>query len=99
MPTVSSLGPRLLWMCSAKLNQCGHKIASIFYQTGYYHGDNGLLASCTITKASSFLFADTLLFPRKHRSLILGYFAASVRDFKFILQLLEASVTDKVLVV
>ena len=71
----------------------------LFYQTRYYHGDDGPLASDTISKASSFLFADTLLFSRKHCSLVLGYFAASFRYFKLIIQLLEASVTDKVLVV
>ena len=75
------------------------KKCHLSYQTRYYHWDNGLLTTCTISEASSFLFPDTLLFSLKHRSLVLCYFAASDWDFSFILQLLEASITDKVLVV
>ena len=72
---------------------------SIFYQAGYYHGDDCLLAANAVSKASSFLFSDALLFPVKNSSLILGYFSAFVRDFKRSVQFLVASVADKVLVV
>ncbi len=72
---------------------------SVFYQARYYHGDDCLLAADAVSEASSFLFSDTLLFPGEHSSLILGYFSAFGRDCKLSLQVLKASVADKVLVV
>ena len=71
----------------------------VFYQAGYYHGNDCLLAAGAVSETSSFLFSDALLFPRKNSSLILSYFCAFGRDCKLSLQVLEASVADKVLVV
>ena len=74
-------------------------VISVFYQAGYYHGDDCLLAADAVSEASSFLFSDALLFPVESSSLILGYFSAFGRDFKRSVQVLVASVADKVLVV
>ena len=71
----------------------------VFYQAGYYHGNDCLLAAGAVSETSSFLFSDALLFPRKNSSLILSYFCAFGRDYKLSLQVLEASVADIVLVV
>ena len=73
-------------------------MTSVAYQAGYDHGDDCLLDFGAVSKASSFVFADTLLFPREYSSLVLCYFCTAGRDFKFSLQVLEASVADIVLV-
>ena len=74
-------------------------MCSVLYQARYYHGDYCLLAADAVSKASSFPSSYALLFPRKNSSLILGNFGAFGRDCKLSLQVLEASVADKVLVV
>ena len=74
-------------------------MSSLFYQAGYYHGNDCLLAANAVSKASSFLFSDALLFPGENSSLVFGYCSAFGRDHKFFVQVLEASVADILLVV
>ena len=74
-------------------------MCSVFYQARYYHGNDCLLAADAVSEASSFPSSYAFLFPRENSSLILGNFGAFGRDCKLSLQVLEASVADKVLVV
>ena len=74
-------------------------MCSVFYQARYYHGDYCLLAADAVSKASSFPSSDTFLFPRENSSLVFGYCGAFGRNYKLFVQVLEASVADKVLVV
>ena len=70
-----------------------------FYLAGTNEGDDRPLASSTVSKASFDILTDTFLFPCKNSSLVLGYFFTFGRNFEGLVQLLEASVADKVLIV
>ena len=69
------------------------------YRAGCDEGDDSLLASSAVSEASFDILADTFLLPFKNSSLVLGYFFTFGRNFEGLVQLHEASVADKLLIV
>ena len=90
-----------LYQCPANksINVYTKEQICVAYQAGYDQGDDCLLDFGAVSEASSFVFADALLFPREYSSLVFCYFCTAGWDCKISFQVLEASVADIVLVV